>query len=741
MEKNEFYQNPEVKEQQEENAQAAERATGNSSHDRSEPVSQESESGGREPITEPEDVESPSSDSPESVYDLHGQKTAGQANETEDHSATADEVATEEPQLSRQIEQDAGLSPPEETENFSHNETLSGESSSTPLAEPETVPFEQDSQTGTEQLSDTEGGSEDEDSEMETGHPEESYYHLSRSELVDLLEKNLEEEDVTAIKAKVALIKVAFLKITKEEQQEKMEQLVSEDGGEEGAEEKTDEISQKFNDLFAIYKARRQRYLEEQEKVKQLNLESKKIILEELKTLIDSEETLKKTYDEFRALQDRWKQIGIVPRSEVNNLWQSYHFYIEKFFDKVRINKELRDLDLKKNLEAKISLCEEAESLLLETSIMASFKQLQKLHERWKEIGPAPNDKKDEIWERFKAATDKINQRRSEHYAQLSEDQKKNLLAKTALCENAEEIITREFHTLRDWQDASGQMSELLKVWKTIGPAPRKQNDEIWERFKSSLDNFFSAKKEYLNSIKEEQLNNYNLKLNLCMQAEAIKSGTDWKKTTQEMIALQKEWREIGPVPRKQSDKLWKKFRAACDEFFMRKSDYFSNIEKREGENLAAKEDIIRQIREFHFSDNRNETFETLKEFQRQWTEIGHVPHSEKDRLQSEFRTAINEQMARLDISQAELQTLNFRQRVENLRDDPQSRRMINNERTFLINKRRKLEDEIKLLENNIGFFAESARANLLKEEFEKKIQMARNEIELLSAKIKILGE
>ena len=244
--------------------------------------------------------------------------------------------------------------------------------------------------------------------------------------------------------------------------------------------------------LFQFTRINVKIFLEELEKQKTNNLEAKKIILEELKALIDSEESLKKTYDEFKELQDRWKDIGMVPKNEVNNLWQNYHFYVEKFFDKVKINKELRDLDLKKNLESKIELCEKAEELLLETSILKSFKQLQKYHQQWKEIGPTPQDKKDEIWDRFKNATDKINELRREHYEKLQENQNNNYIAKVALCEKARRNAPNvENKTIKDWQESTENITQLLNVWKTIGPAPRKQNDEIWERFKASLDTLF----------------------------------------------------------------------------------------------------------------------------------------------------------------------------------------------------------------------------------------------------------
>lgn len=588
---------------------------------------------------------------------------------------------------------------------------------------------------------DAEEHDEDHESkELAKPHEEvENINELSREELVLLLEETVVEGDINAIKKKVALIKVAFLKINKEEKDKKFEEFIASGGDKLKYDNSGDELEQKFNESFAIYKQKRHIFLEEQEKQKIKNLESKKIILEELKALIDSEESLKKTYDEFKSLQDKWKEIGMVPKNEVNNLWQSYHFYVERFFDKVKINKELRDLDLKKNLELKMELCEKAEELLIESSILKSFKLLQQYHNQWKEVGPVPQDKKDEIWDRFKSATDKINQRRREHYDNLQEGQKNNFIAKTALCEKAEDILQKENTNIRDWQENTEQITELLKVWKTIGPAPRKQNDEIWERFKTSLDMFFSGRKEYFQKIKEEQLNNYNIKLDLCAQAEAIKDSSDWKRTTQDLINLQKEWKKIGPVPKKYSDKVWKKFRAACDEFFNSKSNYYANIGKHETENLKLKEDLIKKVESHKFSGSKNENLGMLKEFQREWTDIGHVPIRDKDRIQNEFRNTINEQLDNLNISKAEIQTINYKQRIEGLKENPNARRIMSNERILLVNKRKKLEEEINLWENNLGFLAESKKANLLRDEFEKKINSAKGEIIALKDKIKFL--
>lgn len=569
-----------------------------------------------------------------------------------------------------------------------------------------------------------------------------SYDDHSREELIAMLEEAVSEPDFNAVKNKVALIKVAFLKKKKEAAFEKYEKGEEEGESPDAAPvEIQDELEAKFNELFTIYKANKARFAEEQEKVKQENLKKKFAILESLKVLINSEETLKKTYDEFKVLQEQWKEIGMVPRTEINNLWQNYHFLVEKFFEKVKLNKELKDLDLKKNLEAKILLCEKTEELLLETSIIKSFRKLQKYHEEWKEIGPVPVDKKDEIWERFKNATDKINERRREHYSIIEEEQSRNLETKVALCEQAEVVLGLPNESIRMWQDNTNKINDLLKIWRNIGPVPKKENNEIWSRFKTALDAFYSNKKEYFDKLKEQQNHNYNLKVELCVQAEALNSSTDWKKTTNELIHLQNEWKKIGPVPRKHSDRLWKRFRAACDAFFHAKQAYFSNVQVNEAENLGKKNELLAKLKAYQFGDDKGQNLEVLKNFQREWTEIGHVPMKEKDRLHQEFRTLINEQMDKLKITDFDMSAANYQARLDHLKGDPNARRVIGKERETLATKIMRMKEEITLWENNIGFFAKSKSADVVREEFENKINRAKSELKVLEAKMKLLRQ
>lgn len=575
--------------------------------------------------------------------------------------------------------------------------------------------------------------------ELDIAELEKKYNHLNKTELIDLLKALVQEDDINAIKTKVAFIKVAYLKLLREEKHLLFLKFIEEGGVKEDYVLTEDETEIQFRSAFDIYRERKNKHNEEQDKIKQDNLILKQQILEEIKILINSEESLKQTYDDFKVLQEKWKEIGQVPRTENNNLWQNYHFLVEKFFDKVKINKELKDLDLKKNMEAKMLLCEKAEELLLEPSIIVSFKRLQEYHDEWKSLGQVPQDKKDEIWDRFKTASDQINQRRHEFYESQHEQMESNLIAKNALCDKAEELVATEYSTINEWQIASNQIIELIKIWKTIGHAPRKQNDEIWTRFKTYLDSFYAVKNEYFNKVKDEQTNNLNLKIELCLQAEAIKERTDWRNATTELLNLQKKWKEIGLVPRRNQDKIWKRFRAACDEFFSKKEVYFSTINENEGTNLKLKEDLIEKVKNFQFGENRNENLQNLKDFQREWSEIGHIPMKEKDRIQNEFRSIINSYFDKLRVNSSEASAMNYKNKIDSFKENGDAKQILYKEKSYIAAKINKIKEDISLWENNIGFLANSKQADILKNEFAKKIENAKQEVVLLEAKFKML--
>ena len=581
----------------------------------------------------------------------------------------------------------------------------------------------------------------DEDDENEEVETDYDFSNCNKLELIEILEETVQDADVVKIKDKVVALKSNFLRICKEERDKEMEQFILDGGDAESYEHVEDPLEIRFKAAFGIFRDNKLKYNEALEEQKVVNLQQKSAILEELKQLINSEETLKKTYDEFRNLQDRWKEIGQVPATEITNLWNNYHFLVEKFYDKVKINRELRDLDLKKNLEAKIELCEKTEELLLEKSVTKAFKLLQKYHDEWKEIGPVPQEKKDEIWERFKNTTDKINQVRREHYSKIQEEQQGNYDAKAAICEKIEELLNDSINSIGAWQKKSNDVNELFKVWKTIGPAQKKLNDEIWARFKGSMDAFFSNKKEFFSRLKEQQLENYNRKLQLCVEAEALADSKEWKKATDRIKKLQEEWKKIGPVPKRHSDKIWKRFRSACDAFFTSKSEHFSGIKGVEEENLRLKRELLERIKAYEIKKERSENMEAIKAFQREWMAIGYVPMKYKEATQDEYRKSIDTLFDKMKLNENEISTAQYRNMVEGMKDDPESRDKVRKERNILTNKITKLREEISVLENNIGFFSGSKQSEIMRAEYEKKINRAKNDVKVLEAKLKILNE
>ncbi|MBP5190830.1 MAG: DUF349 domain-containing protein [Bacteroidales bacterium] len=566
--------------------------------------------------------------------------------------------------------------------------------------------------------------------------PAVDYSGLSREELIEALKELLQNDDITKIKNRVGAIKLRFAEADHEAKKAAFDRFIEEGGNKDEYEASDDAVAEAYRKTYSIYRERRQKHIDEVEAAKKHNLELKQQILDELRKLIDDEsESLKQSYDQFNAIQERWKTIGEVPRTELNGLWQTYHFLIEQFFNKVKINKELMLLDQKKNLESKTLLCEKAEELIVEPSIAKAAKELQSLREQWREIGPVPVEQNDEIWTRFRNAASQIDERRREYYEQRREEMEKNLLAKQALIEKAIELTTETPTTTKQWNDISAQLDELLKVWKSIGPVPREQNEEIWKTFKGRIDRFYAEKKQYFDSVKDEQSENYNRKIDLCLQAEAIAKRDDWKKATEELLKLQEEWKKIGPVNRKVSEKIWQRFRSACDEFFARKSEYFTALRGSEQENLEKKEALLAELKAYSFGDDKDENLTAIKDFQRRWMEIGHVPIAEKQRLQKEFRETINAMFEKLKITAREAELASFRETLHNGKGGHQ----ISDKREHLIEQIQKLRADLNLWENNLGFLADSKQAELLKAEFEKKMQSARQEIALLEAKLKII--
>ena len=587
-----------------------------------------------------------------------------------------------------------------------------------------------------------ENESEEDEAAIVTAMP--SLSDLSKEQLVEMMEETVKDPDVNKIKDRVIAINIQYNKLKKDEldkQVEKNLQNQNEEETTEVVEDQKDPLDERYDAAFGVYKENKAKMNEMLESQKVENLEKKKTLLESLRALVDSEEPLKKIYDEFNVIRSQWNEIGSVPAADNKDLWNNYHFLTDKLFDKVKMIRELRDLDMKKNLEAKLALCEKAEELLTEKSLTKSFKALQKYHEEWKEIGPVPQEKKEELWNRFKSATDKINKIRREYYSKLQEDQTENYATKTALCDKADELIAEELNSVNAWQKKSDELSELLKVWKTVGPASTKQNEELWARFKQSMDNFFAKKKVFFDALKEQQTENFNRKVQLCVEAEALQESTEWKKATEQLKKLQEEWKTIGPVPKKRSEKVWKRFRAACDAFFTRKSEHFSGIKGEEDANLKAKQELIEEMKAYEIKADRAENIEAIKAYQRRWFEIGHVPSKAKDSINGEYKKIVDALFDKMKINENEISTAEYKEMVAGLKDNPESRDKIRRERNAMTTRIQKLRDEIATLENNIGFFANSKQSEVLIAEYEKKISRAKNDLKVLEAKLKILND
>ena len=579
-----------------------------------------------------------------------------------------------------------------------------------------------------------------EESDEDNSREEErtDYAALNEVELISALRVLLEGDD-DRIKDDVEAIKVHFFRLYRANIEAQKAAFVEAGGdiAEFKAEPDPNELD--LRELLKQYQDERNDRNKKIDELKDENLQKKYDIIEEIKALINNKESINRTFHEFRELQNRWREIGLVPQAKLKDLWETYHHHVENFYDFIKINKELRDLDLKKNLEIKMEICEKSEELLVEPSIIKAFNILQKYHEQWREVGPVPRDKKDELWERFKSATSIINKKHQDYFEGRKSDQKKNLDAKIALCEKVEEISNSEIESHRDWDERSRDLIELQKIWRTIGFAPKKDNNKIYERFRIASDKFFDRKREFYNQNKEDQTNNLQLKTDLCVQAEALKDSTDWKKTADEFINIQKAWKEIGPVPRKYSDVIWKRFRAACDHFFENKSKHFSSIDGEQADNLKRKKALLEEVKSFVLSGDDSADLDKLKEFQRTFTEIGHVPFRDKDAIQNEFRDVINHHFDSLRIDEKRRNLMKFKNKVAGNTSSGKGQNKNRFEREKYMTRLKQMETDLALLDNNIGFFANTKNAEALIGDVNLKIANTKEKIEFLKEKIRIM--
>ncbi len=482
-------------------------------------------------------------------------------------------------------------------------------------------------------------------------------------------------------------------------------------------------VEQNFKAMYSDYKKERAEYNRQQDEQREANLLKKQAIIEDLKALVEGQDDMSSQFPAFREIQNRWKDAGPVPAQSFRDINDRYQFYVEKFYDMVKISRDLRDLDFKKNLEAKEALCEAAEKLAENENIVSAFHELQKLHEQWKEFGPVAKEKREEIWDRFKAATAVINKRYQAHFEELKGQQLENLEKKKKLCEKVEEIAAREVKGSAEWNAFSKEIEDIQAEWRKIGFATKKENQKIYDRFRAACDAFFGRKREYYNGIKGTMNENLEKKQALIEQAEALKDSTEWKKTTDQYISLQKQWKEIGPVPRKKSEQLWKRFRAACDEFFARR-DANASPENDFYGNLKAKRKLIEDIRAYVPGDDETANAEMMREFNERWQAIGHVPFKEKDAVQSEFREAMREKFPLFNLQRGGKQGGSASGGHRSPKD-------------ILIAKYNTLQQNINTYENNIGFFSSSSSDSPLIRQMQAKIDEAKAELKKLEEQIR----
>ncbi|RLD50777.1 MAG: hypothetical protein DRI94_07790 [Bacteroidetes bacterium] len=564
----------------------------------------------------------------------------------------------------------------------------------------------------------------------------EDYSVYSKEELNEKLNGFLKTDYKASFEKAIRKIKESYNKHTEQDTQEKKASFINDGGKEEDFEPVKDETDIKFKELYQRFLDKKETFEIRLNEEKKKNLELKYQIIEEIKELVNKPETFTKTFNKFRNLQKKWNDIGLVPKNDVKALFDEYNKNIKKFYEYVEVNKELRDLDFKKNYEIKISLCEKAEELFLETNSNRAKKELQTLHKKWKETGAVSNEVRDELWLRFQTTTIKINERYSVYLEEIKEQQEKNLESKQFLVEKAEELSEKDYDTHIDWKQASDKVIEIQKLWKKIGYVPKEFNNKIYSQFKNACDRFFERIRKYYEETEKDREDNYQKKLDLCTSAESLQDSTEWVKTADIYKHIQEEWKKIGPVPKKKSDEIWKRFRKACNNFFDRKKEYYKNRKANEKENLIKKQEIIEKIRNFELSKDQNESLQNLKEFQNEFISIGYVPFEHKDEIYENFHNAVNAQYEKLNISKEKLDEIKFIENIEALKKSPDSDFLIQKEMGKVQNQIDKLNDDIKVWENNIGFFSSSSKSESLLKNITEKIDRTKAKVDSLKKKM-----
>lgn len=546
-------------------------------------------------------------------------------------------------------------------------------------------------------------------------------------------------ENETPDKEEIDNLKTTFYKLHIAERDAEQKAYLENGGDPNTYQVLPDPVEEAFKAQMGVIKERRAKLFLEQEQEKQENLQKKIDIIEKIKTMATSPDEANKSYQTFKELQQQWKEIKLVPAEKANELWRNYQLYVEQFYDLLKLNSEAREYDFKKNLELKEKLCENAERLAEEKDTISAFHQLQELHQEYREIGPVSKELREQIWARFKAASSVINKRHQQHFEEMRANEEENLAKKTALCEKVESLVAAENKGAADWEKRTKEIIDIQAEWKTIGFAPQKMNVKIFERFRTACDIFFSRKAEFFKGMKEKYAQNTEKKKALVEKAQQLSESTDWKSTADKLIALQKEWKTIGMVPRKLGDKLWNDFIAACNHFFEARSAAHADTRGEERENLSKKKAVIAKLKEM-LGKAQDNAAETIKQLIEEYNAIGHVPFNEKDKLYTQFRETVDKLYKELNISAASQKLDDFKSSLKNLAKKGVD--VVDNERGKLMRRYEALKSEIQTYENNLGFLtAKSKKGNSLVDEMNRKVEKLKDDMQLVRQKIKAIDQ
>ena len=575
--------------------------------------------------------------------------------------------------------------------------------------------------------------------EIVSEKPVEPVQKLTKEEILAKLKEVVADVENVA-KPEIDGLKQSFYKLHNAEQDAARKLFIENGGAAENFVPQTDCVEEEFKNIMSVIKEKRSALTAELEKQKEMNLQVKLSIIEELKELVESPDDANKSYTEFKKLQQQWNEVKLVPQAKVNELWKNYQLYVEKFYDLLKLNNEFREYDFKKNLEIKTHLCEAAEKLADEADVVSAFHQLQKLHQEFRDTGPVAKELRDEIWARFKAASTTVNRRHQQHFEALKEVEQHNLDQKTVICEIIEAIDYKELTNFASWESKTQEVIALQNKWKTIGFAPQKMNVKIFERFRKACDEFFRKKGEFFKSLKEGMNENLEKKRALCEKAEALKDSTDWKATADELTKLQKEWKTIGPVAKKYSDAVWKSFISACDYFFEQKNKATSSQRSVEQENLEQKKAIIEKLNAIDDQMDTEEATQLVRDLMKEWNGIGHVPFKEKDRIYKQYHSQVDKLFERFNISASNKKLSNFKSTISSIQEgSPQA---LYREREKLVRAFDNMKNELQTYENNLGFLTTSSKkGNSLLTEINRKVEKLKADIELVKEKIKVVDE